>query len=193
MQLNIYIISHPLIQNLSQQIINHTLRKYTYNCLTIYYKQIGQLMIYEAIRKWIKNQKIYIKTLNTIKELSILHPKESYIIIADLINSHELVSEIPALLPESNIIHRSLDKQILLSNEDDIINQIITKKDKIFIIIKFLNSYSIIKLIQDLISKKHVKLNQICIICITCDNKILDKIGSNYPHLNIYTTKIITT
>jgi len=191
MQLNVYLISHPLIQNLSHQIINNK-QTNNYYIQNLSDKELGKLMTYEAIRKWIQSQKIYIKNLHHIKELYILNPKESYIIIADLIHSHNLVSDISILLPKSEFQHYNLEtKRNTINNEYQHLSQTITKNYKIIIIIKFLENYSIITLLNYLLLEKNAKLNQICIICITCKNIILDKIGIQYPNLKIYTTKII--
>ena len=65
MKPNIYTISHPLIQLLSnnrenkqpKSLINH-----------IFSKQLGQFLIYETSRDWIGTYKLKIKQIDKIKE-----------------------------------------------------------------------------------------------------------------------------
>nr|YP_009294536.1 uracil phosphoribosyltransferase [Asparagopsis taxiformis]AOM66019.1 uracil phosphoribosyltransferase [Asparagopsis taxiformis] len=191
MQLNVYIISHPLLQNLAHKIINYQTNKTSNNYTD--QANIGQLMVYEAIRKWSRNEKMYVKTLHTIKEIQMFHPQDSYILIADLTHSYDFLSKIPELLPKIHLIHYNLDIKNTLDHNSNIIQLATINNNKIIIITEFLNNYSIINLLEYLVLKKHVTLKQIRIICITCHNKILDKLGQHYPHLHIYTTKIINT
>lgn len=188
MPLNIYKISHPLIERLSNKIIHEST---AFNKATnIDYKELGKLLIYEATRKKLKIHKIYIKNLNKTKELCILDPKITYIIITDLIHYHSIVTEIETILPKIKLSHYDFHKHKLQLNQNTI-SETITTNHKIIIITKILDNYYIIDLLNHLLLEKHVKLDQVQIICIACKNKVLNKIGKKYPYLNVYTAKIL--
>nr|YP_009295885.1 uracil phosphoribosyltransferase [Schimmelmannia schousboei]AOM64820.1 uracil phosphoribosyltransferase [Schimmelmannia schousboei] len=186
MQLNIYIISHPIIEIMMNKIIYSQS-----NNIQKYYKKIGLLMVYEVLRKWMKIQTIYIKQINQIKELCILNTKESYVIITNLVESYPMITDIDDLLPSINIQHinQPIDP---IKLQNSYILQKINNTSKILIFELFLNNYEIIKLLNYLLLKKNIKTSQIKILCITCNHKILEKLGQMHPKLNIYTTKIIT-
>nr|YP_009298033.1 uracil phosphoribosyltransferase [Plocamium cartilagineum]AOM67971.1 uracil phosphoribosyltransferase [Plocamium cartilagineum] len=186
MPLNIYLMSHPIIKQLSYQITKKENNKQIVN--HHHYKNIGILLIYETIRQWIELQNIYIKQIHSIKEICLFNEQESYIIITDLSESYHMISEIILLLPNVSLHHISLieKEQVIYNN----LNNLITDDKKIIFIQKSLNNYFLIQILDYLLSKKHVKISQIKIICIICDNKIIEKIGYKYPNLNIYTTKI---
>lgn len=186
MPLNIYLISHPIIKQLSYEITktedNTEIIKH-HN-----YKKIGVLLIYETIRTWIKLQNIYIKQIHSIKEICLFNEQESYTIITDLAESYHIISEAIILLPNASLCHISLiDKEEIIYNN---LNNLITNGKKIIFIQQSLNNYFLIQILDYLLLKKHIKISQIKIICILCNNKIIEKIGYKYPNLNIYTTKI---
>uniref|UniRef100_UPI003001F160 hypothetical protein n=1 Tax=Anunuuluaehu liula TaxID=3049639 RepID=UPI003001F160 len=191
MQLNVYLISHPIIQKLSNTIINSKPENnqiYNYNT-----SSLGFLLIYEVIRKWIKTQNIYIKNIELTKELYVFNSKESYLIIANLMDCNQIISGISLLLPQVHLQHINLNtyKKKYINNDcidSNIIN--IIKKQKIIIIERFLSNYSIIKLLDYLLLKQHIKISQIKIMCITCTNSICEQLGNKYQSLEIYTTKI---
>lgn len=191
MQLNVYLISHPIIKKLSSTIIySKTKNDQIYN---YYISSLGLLLIYEVIRKWIKTQNIYIKNIELTKELSLFNYKESYLIMTNLMDCNQIISGISIILPQVHLQHINLNeyKQKYINNDcidSNIIN--IIKTQKIIIIEKFLNNYSIIKLLDYLLSKQDINVNQIKIMCITCTNSILELLGNKYPYLEVYTTKI---
>ena len=193
MQLNIYLISHPIIQKLSNDIIyNQTfMNQNVYNHT---YKQLSFLMMYEVLRQCIKIQNIYIKKINYIKETCIFSTQESYLILADLTDSYNIVTDIIALFPKVYIQHLYLDQQNNLKNHIEIYQKIQnTQKNntKIILIQPYLNSYSSIKILDYLILKNDIKIQNIFLVCISCHHKIIEKIGTKYPKLSIYTSKIM--
>ena len=178
MQLNIYILAHPIIQTLS----NYTTRVKNNNF--IYYlksQQLGTFIVYEVIRQWIDTNNIYIKKINYFQQLSINNPFESYSIITDLTNSYHIITDIGKLLPQTKF------KQI------DKLNMTIPYEtnEKIILFEQFLYNYNIIESIDYLKKYQQIDINQIKVACIICNSKILDQIGRTYPNLEIYTTKII--
>nr|YP_009296295.1 uracil phosphoribosyltransferase [Sebdenia flabellata]AOM65230.1 uracil phosphoribosyltransferase [Sebdenia flabellata] len=193
MQLNIYLISHPIIQKLASEITyqDKTLKQNTHS---ENYKQLGTLLIYEVMRAWIKTQNLYIKKINYIKELCVFDKKESYFVITDLTESYKMLTNTSLLFPEVEIEHISLSKEIYKINNMRIyklIEKKIKNNTKILILQSHLNNYRIIKILDYLIAQNNFYIKQIKILCITCNNKIIEKIGYKYPNLKIYTTKII--
>lgn len=184
MRLNIYLISHPIIKQLSLAIINTKLNNkqiYQYDA-----KLLGRLLIYETVRKWITIHYIYIKNIDSQKELYKFDPKESYRILANLVECADIVSDINTILPQMCLQHVNSNNHN--KNSYKYIN--IIKKEKIIIIEKFLNNYSIIRLLDYLLIEKKVQVSQIKIMCITCSNTICEYLGNKYQSLEIYTTKM---
>nr|QCI09059.1 Uracil phosphoribosyltransferase [Inkyuleea mariana] len=191
MQLNIYIISHPIIKILSNTIISSALN--TYNKFSSQtHKYIGLLLVYEVLRKWMQIKNLYIKKINYIKEVHIIDSQESYLIITNLLHTYNIITEIKILLPDTELQHIDLNNNKSFTDDYNNIKLInIESTKKIMIIEKFLDNYKIIDLIKYLQVEKNVKIHQIKIISVTCNTKILEKIGQMYPNLNIYTTKLI--
>nr|WCH56422.1 hypothetical protein [Hypnea sp.] len=189
MQLNIYIISHPIINKLSTQIIYSTKQD---NHLHIHINnQINFLLIYELLRKWIKIQNIYIKDIDYTKKISIFAPQESYLLLTNLENCCDIINNLKVIMPKLSLIHTYMSKN---NNKDIRIHHTLNydiKNNKIIIMEQILNNYSIIDLIDDLINNYQIAITCIKIICIACSNNILDIINKKYSSLEIYTTKII--
>ena len=194
MRLNIYLISHPIIQKLSNQIrysIHHqSPSQHEYSK----FQQLHIFLIYEVVRKWIKTCKVYIQHVDFIKDLYLFDSKESYIILTNLMNCGNILPYIHSLLPQVYIQHINFDHKFITNiNENYFDSSILNviKEKKIIIMDNFL-TYSIIKLLDYLTIQKDIKVQQVKIICITCTNKILEQIADRYPLVNIYTTKIYT-
>nr|QOS04516.1 uracil phosphoribosyltransferase [Sarcopeltis skottsbergii] len=184
MRLNIYLISHPIIKQLSLSIINTSLKNkqiYQYNA-----KLLGCLLIYETVRKWIIIHYISIKNIDSKKELYKFDAKESYIILTNLTECGDIVSDINTILPQMYLQHINFNNYY----EDNYIHLNMIKKEKIIIVEKFLNNYSIIRLLDYLLLEQKVRISQIKIICITCSHSICEYLGNKYQSLEIYTTKM---
>nr|YP_009546623.1 uracil phosphoribosyltransferase or UMP pyrophosphorylase [Gelidium kathyanniae]AYO27971.1 uracil phosphoribosyltransferase or UMP pyrophosphorylase [Gelidium kathyanniae] len=178
MQLNIYLLTHPFIQALS----NYIVEQEEQNNFIYYLKsqQLGSFLIYEVIRKWLNLQNVYIKKINYIQQLKVNYPLESYSIISDLTTSHHIITNAAKLLPYTTFKEiKHIDKQVNYR-----------KDEKIIFFEKSLCNYNTIKSIDYLIEHKHISINQMKVACIICNNKVLDQIGKKYPRLEIYTTKI---
>lgn len=177
MQLNIYLLTHPIIQILS----NYTREQENESMYYIKSQQLGLFIIYEIVRKWVKIQQLYIKKINHIREISITNPNDSYSIVTDLTKSHHIINAVGNILPNTKFIHiNSIEEQ-----ENTHTNE------KIILFEKFLCNYKIIESIEYLLKHKQININDIKVACIICNNKVLDQIGNKYPNLEIYTTKII--
>nr|WCH55428.1 hypothetical protein [Hypnea brasiliensis] len=191
MTLNIYIISHPIISTLSSQIIysiqeNHKINESIYN-------EMNFLLIYELLRKWIKVKNIYIKNIYYIREISIFHPQESYTLFVNLEKCYNIINNLKILIPKLSIVHTYTYKD---ENDNTKIyyNSNQEKKltnSKIIIVETILNNSSIINFVNKLINQYKINITSIKIICIACNNKVLELINKKYSNLEIYTTKII--
>lgn len=194
MKLNIYLMSHPTIQKLANDFIHgQNINPYDYQQNN--YSQLGFLIIYEILRKSLIINRIYVKKINHIKEICKFSNNKSYLIITDLIKWHQIVNQAVNLFPKVTLQHFSWDKynnSSIHTNISSVINRIDHKNTEIFIIELYLINYSIITILDKLILKHNIQSHLIKIVCITCYNNILNKIGKKYPNISIYTTKIIT-
>nr|UAT97802.1 uracil phosphoribosyltransferase [Ahnfeltia fastigiata] len=191
MQLNVYIISHPLIKQIASITNNENLISCIKEKKT---QQLGLLLIYETIRRWLIIQSLYIKKLHLIKEIDIIHKTESYTIITNIPHNQSLVSEITTLLPNSqlSLIHiYEKEGKWHINHKCNFIPNIIEKYKKIIIIEKYLQTGYITELLDYLLSEKNVRISQIRITCIACQALTLEILGAKYPYLSIYTTKIV--
>nr|QCI06178.1 hypothetical protein [Dicranema revolutum] len=194
MQLNIFIISNPIINKLCNQ-ISHYGTKGKNDIDTNISSQLKLLLIYEVLRKWINIQYIYIKDLDYIKEICIYSPTESYLLLTNVESCSNIIPNIKTIMPKLSLIHTylNLTKETYINIrenclDDDIIG--LMNRQKIIIMENILNNYAIMQLLDYLIFKQKINIHQIKIICIICTHKILKMIGSKYPLLNIYTAKI---
>ena len=190
MKLNIYTTSHPITQFLSSTVQNTKLQS---NIKNHAYKQLGQFLIYETIRNWIKTYKLKIKKINITKEFTILDPKESYIVMINITMDLALIQEARYILPRCSISLIDFNKNnpcILLDSNFSYIPQHIDPSTKILIVDKHINIEYFVKLMDYLIETKKIKISNIRVICIICEDNKLITISKKYPQLNIYTTQI---
>nr|ARW60301.1 uracil phosphoribosyltransferase [Laurencieae sp.] len=187
MQLNIYKISHPIIQLLSNVAIiksnNKVMDSY-------YYKNLGMLLMYEILRKYVSVQKIYIKSVYSTIQLNLINQREQYFVITDLSTTYEIVSDIKTLLPNIDIIN--IGYKDILNDSNSINNiQLNNQNTKIFILEKKLNSVATINTVKYLISNNKIPINDINIACIISEQNILRQLSYNYPTIKVYTTQIL--
>ena len=187
MQLNIYLISHPIIQILSNNII---CQKGDEAILTNNYKKIGLLLIYEATRKWVKINNTYIKKFHDIHEMKLLDSNSEYYIFTNISKTYKMLVDIQLFLPKTHIINLNNDNQIVFGNTEK--NKLLntnSKNKKAIIFENILQEPYIIPLIKAI--NQYILAKNIKIICLACYDKTLGIIGNHYPELQIYTTKII--
>lgn len=188
MQLNIYLIAHPIIQTLSKSIQS----KEVDNQFNIYkYRHLGILLIYEVSRKLITMNSLYIKKMNYTKELSLPNNQEQNYICTPLNTTYQIVSDINLLLPQMQIIDTGQDLKSFKNNFKTYTNQVNKTKIKIIILETILYESRVLNLIQYLNAEESIPVNNIHIACIVCYNTVLNLIGLHYSQLKIYTTKII--
>nr|YP_009396506.1 uracil phosphoribosyltransferase [Polysiphonia scopulorum]ARW65692.1 uracil phosphoribosyltransferase [Polysiphonia scopulorum] len=186
MQLNIYKISHPIIQLILNDIKNHNKK----NEKNYYYKYIGFLIIYEMLRKYIQTKHIYIKLIDNVKSVTVHNCRKRYLILTDISKTYDMIADVKVILPNIEVIN--VNYKNLEEIEYSIKNLQITEQEtNIFIIDKITISENIIKLITYLNHKHYISISNITIGCITCYHETLNQISNHYPELNIYTTDII--
>lgn len=188
MKLNIHIISHPIIQNLSH-VASDSIATSKTNQVS---KHLGLLIIYETIRNLLKVYKLTIKKITCKKEIVIIDPKESYTLIFNSLHLLTLFQDIQSLLPKVDlqlIKNRELEEL----NRDEEILKNIHIKTKIIIINNEINLKYLKKLMNSLVNSRKVQLHQIFLTCIRCEATQLIQISKDqfYKDLNIYTTQII--
>ena len=155
-----------------------------------YYRYIGLLLTYEMFRKYLEINKIYIKLINEVKEINLPNTKKKQIILTDISNTYDMIVDIKIILPTVEIIN--VNYRNMETIEYSIKNlKIQYQKTQIFILEKQIVDKTLINLITCLKNEKHMAIEDITIGCIQINHTNLNKIGSQYPELNIYTTQII--
>nr|YP_009399006.1 uracil phosphoribosyltransferase [Cliftonaea pectinata]ARW68066.1 uracil phosphoribosyltransferase [Cliftonaea pectinata] len=190
MQLNIYTISHPIIELLSNSTIYNSRDE---SNAQFYYKHIGLFLLYEVLRKQIKIEKIYVKYTYSIKDLCLISPCTKNCILTNLKDTYSMLGDIKILMPSIEIINVKydnykldiIDKTKLLKLQEKYNNL------KILILENNLKNDTIINLIDNLKNENKILIKDIKIACITSYYEILNKLGKIYPKLVIYTTKIV--
>jgi len=179
MQLNIYNVSHPIIKLLSNVIWQ---KKQNPIISSYYYNNLGLLLMYEILRKHIIVKRVYIKHIHSTKLLNLVNNKIKYIIITDLLNNYEMLTNIKMLLPNIEIID---------INYENILKENNSKNTEIFIFEKQLKSSNILELIKYLKLKHSISVKNINVACIISYQHTLNELGYEYPKLKVYTTEII--
>lgn len=188
MQLNIYILSHPIIKLLSNSIHININQQQKNNYL---YRYLGTFLIYEIIRGYLHTKPIYIKQILHTKQMNILDQNTNYYIITDLTHTFNLIGDIKIILPSIKILNINNTKQ---ENFQDTLKELDNHPhiNKHIIILEILLSEIwIIRLIQSLRDDYKIPIKDIHITSLACYNQILEQLGKKYPKVNIYTTKII--
>jgi len=186
MKLNIHLMSHPVIQHLSNTIIDKKFKSdNTYQTL----RQLGLLITYETIRNWVRTYKLTIKQIEKEKEVVIIDPKESYLIILNDLESLSLLQEIQLLIPK---IKLELIYKYDIGEKNQYINKLqsVDSYTKIIMINHKIEVGYVINLLDYLTKNNNIKTNQIRLTCIECETNQLLAISKKYAELNIYTTKI---
>nr|QCI07772.1 hypothetical protein [Pleonosporium borreri] len=185
MQLNIYIISHPIIKLLSTSLLCSNINKIVkFNN----YKLCSLLLIYEASRKSIAIQPIYLKKFQSLTELYLINKYQKYYLFTNVIENYMILTDIKLIIPDIFILDIKQNNSIKL-------NQHIIKNtkynNKIIIFEKILSTSKILEIIDNLTINYKIPIENINIISIACYNYVLNIIGKQYSNLKIYTTKII--
>lgn len=186
MKLNIHLISHPIIENLSEAIVHHKTSSGIKNHKS---KHFGLLLVYEAVRDWIQIYKLNIKQIKSEHKVTVIDPKESYVIIINSLQYFSYFHEIKNLLPK---IDFALIREEEINTADQIINKVteISKRTKIILILDKLNSRYVIKITEQLIKERQIKTDQIRLISTLCTKDEIIQLSQKYNSLYVYTSKI---
>lgn len=187
MKLNIHLISHPIVESLSSSIRDKTLvntaKKHAL-------KYVGLFIIYETVRNWLKIYRLTIMQNILRKEITVIDPKESYVIIFNDLNQLSFFNEIQEIVPNSRL---KLIEEKEIGENDNTVSKI-TKLDshtKIIIAINQLRSKYILSLLEYLMKNHKTKASQIRLACMTCTTNQLINISNIHSNLDIYTTRIV--
>lgn len=185
MKLNIHVISHPIIKNLSEVIVHHKTHGHTTNHKK---RNFGLLIMYEAIRDWLKIYSLHVKQLRSKQPITIIDPKESCVIILNSMQYFNYFCELDNLLPRIQFKLVSTDG-ISETSKDYAFNDI-NQYTKVIIALHQLNSEYVINLTECLIKKSGIRIDQIRLISILCREDELIKLSQTYKRLRIYTSRI---
>lgn len=182
MKLNIYVLSHPIIQIFNKSFINSTIKEQNYKK-----SKIIIFLLYEILRKIIKITNIYIHKIDYVQQFSTMDYKQKNYIITDIIENLDILTDISEMFPQTEIKHFNINNKNQWNGQN--LNNI-NDHTNIIILEKSLEAHKIIQLIKYLNEIKQIQEKQITITCITCTNKVLEKISKYYNDINIYTTYI---
>lgn len=192
MQLHIYILSHPLFKQLCSIVQKRKLEYYVQARLN---QELGSLLIYETIRKWLLIRDLYVRYVDTFKKIEFIDTQESYIVITSTYQNYNLVYEANNLLPNCHVIFiqwKYIENiQSIVSREFNYQVRSIDKSKKIIIVEKYINGFFIIDLINYLIQNKEMEISQIRLTALTCHINILERLSQKYPGLRLYIVHII--
>jgi len=187
MKLNIHLMSHPVIQHLSNNITDKNFKSYNnYQIL----KQLGLLITYETIRNWVKTYKLTIRQIKKDKRIVIIDPKESYLIIVNNLESLSLLQEIRTFTQNIKlelIYQEDMSKKEIYKDKFKNIDSY----TKIIMINNKIEVGYVVNLLNYLTKNKNITTSQIRLTCIECETNQLLAISKKYTKLDIYTTKII--
>lgn len=186
MSLSVYTVKHPLVMNWTNYLLHNEL---TISDQFEIINKIGISLIYEATRKTIQINKLYLKEINDVVEVNILPNNINYLVFTDIYFAQILSQNIINLIPNSKVYSISnlnnnifLQSQILQNNEHT--HSILIKHD--------LDQVTIVKEINQILKKfPHINIKNIQVCCFMCKTSTLQFLGNTYPTLNIYTTQII--
>lgn len=187
MKLNIHVVSHPIIQHLSESIIHH---KTTGNVKNYESKYFGLLLTYETIRDWIQIYRLNIRQVKSRQKITIIDPKESYVVILNSLQYFRYFCEIENLLPKTNL-------KLIREDEIDKVRKIpsvftgIDAYTKAIIVLDELRSEYAVELLEHLIKKQKMRIDQIRLISTLCRDNQMIQLSQKYNCLNIYTSTIL--
>lgn len=187
MKLNIQLMSHPIMQSLTELTISDKKGVNTQDSIV---KNLGLLIIYETIRNWIKVYKLKIKRIRLHEEITTTDPKESYIVIINSLKYFHYFHEIQNLIPQINF---QLIQENEISEKSTVLSDYvkINQYTKIIIALRKLNTEYVTSLIDCLIKNKNINFDKINLISIICTKDQIIKLSQKHSHLSLYTAKIL--
>nr|YP_009628777.1 Phosphoribosyltransferase [Balbiania investiens]QBX88560.1 Phosphoribosyltransferase [Balbiania investiens] len=192
MPLNIYTINHPLVRIWTSYLCNNNMQISEKEMMETIHK-IGMILVYESTRKSLNANNFYIKKLEEMIEVNLFPQQSFYSFISDMYLSQILSKDISYLVPNSKVytIHPYLkNNKWVVSQDYNSIPQNLINHQNVVIMEQYLVTGKLLAII-DLLLHRHASIKNIRICCILCSTETFKAIGSRYPGLNIYTTKII--
>ena len=180
-------MSHPIMQSLAELIINDKKHLNTQDAII---KNLGLLIVYEAIRSWIKIYKLKIKRIKLHEEIITTDPKESYVIIINSLKYFNYFYEVKSLIPQINfqlIQETEINKKSIALSDYVEINQY----TKIIIALRKLNTEYVASLIDYLMKNKNIGFDRINLISFVCTKDEIIKLSQKHSYLSLYTAKIL--
>nr|YP_009313808.1 Uracil phosphoribosyltransferase [Helminthocladia australis]SCW22062.1 Uracil phosphoribosyltransferase [Helminthocladia australis] len=191
MSINIYTVKHPLVLHWNSYLNNPSINdneKYEVS------NRINMALIYEASRKSLKTEKLYIKCINNIEEVSLISKRNFYLFCSDLHISQGISKEAKYLIPNINIYNFLLyfkNKQWDILKSHSILPKVLKNSD-IIILEKQLDTAKLIPVLE--YALQHEDSNTTLQICCTkCKQIELEVLSNIYPKLSIYTCFIENT
>nr|YP_009313400.1 Uracil phosphoribosyltransferase [Dichotomaria marginata]SCW21654.1 Uracil phosphoribosyltransferase [Dichotomaria marginata] len=190
MAFNIYTVKHPLVLNWTSTLNNLDIESQSIKN-EIRHK-IGISLVYEAMRKAIKIQNLYIKNLDYIHDIHFVCNSPINIICPDFnlyqLFKHHLEYFIPNVLIYPIIL--CSDQQIIDMTSPHIKKNYENINKNLLILEEYLEAKKITTILN-YISKKHKDTKNIQICATITSAKEIQKLSKIYPQLHIYTTKLI--
>nr|AIA20548.1 hypothetical protein [Neoporphyra perforata] len=180
MQLQINIASHPLIQHWAGILENDSNPG---TILRTACSELGKWITYEIMREWLVTEKIELRTNSNV---NLINSNYKYIIIIVMPYGFILAEGARALLPTASIA--LVNGNTTIKNIPNQLNSF----TKILILDLFLDESIITPILKNLL-KKGAILNNIKVACLECGTVQLNKLGCNWPKLEVYTTKVNNT
>ena len=187
MQLNIHLISHPIIKSLLQEAscINQSPRIKNQAI-----KQLGIFAVYEITRNWLKIYRLNIKQIQKRKTVHAFDPKEAFFIISNSLNSLRFFYAVQDLMPFSEL---KIIKKNEINHKDNNLAELktINSYAKIIIAMNQLEASYVIKLLKCLSVNQGIASSQIRLVSINCNKDELVKLSKAYNKIEVYTAQII--
>nr|YP_009315850.1 Uracil phosphoribosyltransferase [Trichogloeopsis pedicellata]SCW24508.1 Uracil phosphoribosyltransferase [Trichogloeopsis pedicellata] len=184
MPIHIHSIKHPLVLNWISYLLNPNITTYNKNELI---NKLSLALIYEATRKSIKNQKLYIKYITHIHETYLMRQYDIIVFCTSITIGQIISKDLQYLIPNlqiHTIVLKKIDSGWDLFVENHKL-QDITYNSQIIILEEELISSKIQAILEQI--PKHI-LNNTIQICCSISNKLeIDKLSKIYTHIDVYT------
>nr|YP_009314215.1 Uracil phosphoribosyltransferase [Izziella formosana]SCW22469.1 Uracil phosphoribosyltransferase [Izziella formosana] len=189
MGINIYTIRHPLVLNWVNYLTHNKIHNNDRHELI---NKINLTLIYEACRKIIQGNALYIKYIDQINEVWLTDNSRIDLFSSNINILQMIGKDIRDMIPNLNIHlvswqnHSDSKSQPISTNGANILTRTNTN---IIILEEELESDNIVSTLKQIQSRQH-KTQKIQICCCYCNTKELDNLSQEYSELDIYTGQI---
>nr|YP_009315648.1 Uracil phosphoribosyltransferase [Liagora brachyclada]SCW24306.1 Uracil phosphoribosyltransferase [Liagora brachyclada] len=188
MGINIYTIKHPLVLNWMNYLTHNNIP--TNDRYELIHK-ISLALLYEACRKVLQNNTLYIKYINQVNEIWLTDNSPIDIFFSNINILQIAGKDIRNMIPNLNMhfidLKNNTNNQHSISNNRK--NSSTEKINSIIIVEEQLQSQRIISTLEKIYEKQQ-KYNNIQICCCYCNTTELDNLSQKYSNLDIYTGQI---